>query len=86
MAEATCFGDTSMPSLFNACTRFLQRAAVLFELAPSLSKSRVSQRSKVTALMDDLPAFKMTNLLHSSMTVTGNYLFQFSGTFSAFSG
>jgi len=33
-----------------------------------------------------LPAFKMTNLLHSSMTVTGNYLFQFSGTFSAFSG
>lgn len=45
------------PSLFRVFATFLQRVADRLALAPSLSKSKVSQRSNVTALRLVLCAF-----------------------------
>src|SRR4030042_3756220 len=56
MAEDTCSVETSSPNLLKAFVRFLHRSMVLCALAPSFSKSRYYQRSKVTALMHCLPS------------------------------
>jgi hypothetical protein len=52
IAKSTSFAETFNPNLPNAFAKFSQRLAFRRSLAPSLSKSRVSHKSKVTALIE----------------------------------